>query len=89
MESNKIYKAKETFFQSKINSEEKPAESTGLKYIYITDLVKNHTSIYSLENGESQEISSISTSTTLQYFGKQSEYDSDITLTLQGTYIVL
>ena len=60
-----------------------------LKYIYITDLVKNHTSIYSLETKESQEISSISTATTLQYFGKQSEYDSDITLTLQGTYLVL
>ena len=88
MENRKM-KAKETFFQSKINSEEKPAESTGLKYIYITDLVKNHTSIYSLETKESQEISSISTATTLQYFGKQSEYDSDITLTLQGTYIIL
>ena len=88
MENRKM-KAKETFFQSKINSEEKPAGSTGLKSIYITDLVKNHTSIYSLETKESQEISSISTATTLQYFGKQSEYDSDITLTLQGTYLVL
>ena len=88
MENRKMA-GKEMHFQSKVNSEERQAESTNLKYIYITDLVKNHTSIYSLENGESQEISSISTSTTLQYFGKQSEYDSDITLTLQGTYIVL
>ena len=79
----------EIHFQSKVNSEERQAESTNLKYIYITDLVKNHTSIYSLETKESQEISSISTATTLQYFGKQSEYDSDITLTLQGTYLVL
>lgn len=84
MEERKM-KATETFFQSKVTSEESHTETSGLKYIYITDRVNNRTSIYNIQNGESQDIPAISTSTTLQYFGKQSEYDSDITLTLQGT----
>lgn len=77
------------------STEEVPVESTStvtntqseLQFIYITDRSKNITSVYNVQTKQSEIISAVSSSTTEKYFGNLSAFKSDVTLTLQGTYI--
>ena len=56
-----------------------------LEYVYITDTTKNSTVLYNINNKETITIPKITSETTMLYFGNLNKFDSDITITLQGT----
>ena len=56
-----------------------------LEYVYITDTTKNSTVLYNINKKETITIPKITSETTMLYFGNLNKFDSDITITLQGT----